>query len=90
MVLGRDRLAVAGPVDLGKRSAELLAFENEAEALAAFMGHKGVYLRILKASDGATVSEVKLPAMPVFDGMAAAGGKLLVSLKNGAVLCFSD
>jgi hypothetical protein len=90
MVLGKDRLAVAGPVDLGKKTAELLAFENEAEALAAFMGHRGVYLRVLNASDGANVSEIKLPAMPVFDGMAAAGGKLLVSLKDGSVLCFSE
>ena len=88
MALCGDRLAVAGPVDLGKRTEKILAFQNEPEARAAFQGDKGVYLRIVNAGDGKTVSECKLPTMPVFDGLSAAGGKIYVSLRNGSVVCF--
>ena len=88
MALCGDRLAVAGPVDLGKRTEKILAFKNEPEARAAFLGKKGVYLRIVNAADGKKTSECKLPAMPVFDGLSAAGGKIYVSLRNGSVVCF--
>ena len=88
MVLTADRLAVAGPVDLGKKEPKMLAFTNEAEALAGFRGEKGVYLRIVSTADGKKISEHKLSAMPIFDGMSAAGGKLYLSLKNGSVVCF--
>ena len=42
MVLGNDRLAVAGPRDLGDKDPNLLAFTNEPEARAGFEGKKGV------------------------------------------------
>ena len=88
MVLAGDRLAVAGPVDLGKKTPKLLSFANEPEALAAFKGQKGIYLRIASAADGGKISQTGLSAMPVFDGMSAAGGKVYISLKNGSVVCF--
>ena len=88
MVLGADRLAVAGPVDLGRKDPKKLAYQNEAEALAGFQGQKGIYLRIVRAADGRQVSQCRLDYMPVFDGMAAAGGKLYLSLKSGSVACF--
>jgi hypothetical protein len=87
MVLGRDRLAVAGPPDLGKKETALLAFQNEPEARAAFQGRKGVFLRIVAPADGKILFETALPAMPVFDGMAAAGGRLFLSTTDGKVLC---
>jgi hypothetical protein len=86
--LGGDRLAVAGPLDLGQKDPKLLAFKNEAKALAGFEGKRGVYLRVVGAADGKTASQCPLPAMPVFDGMAAAGGKVYLSLKDGSVVCF--
>ena len=87
MVLAGDKLAVAGPADLGRKSEGLLAFENEAEALAGFRGREGVYLRVVAAADGSKVSECRLEGMPVFDGMAAAGGKVYLSLASGSVVC---
>ena len=87
MVLGADRLAIAGPVDLGKKEPNVLAFQNEAEALAGFEGSKGVWLRVVGASDGKTISQQALPYMPVFDGMAAAGGRLFIALRNGQIVC---
>ena len=88
MVLSGDRLAVAGATDVGKKDAKMLAFQNEAEARAGFEGSKGIYLRIVRAADGKKVSETRLPDMPVFDGMSAAGGRLYLSLRNGSVVCF--
>ena len=88
MVLGSERLAVAGPVDTGQRAADLLAFTNEDDALAGFTGGKGVLLRIVRSTDGKRISESKLDAVPVFDGMAAADGHLYLALKNGELLCF--
>jgi len=90
MALAGDRLAVAGPVDLGRKMQQILAFQNEAEALAGFQGRKGVYLRIVRAADGKTVSQCRLDHMPVFDGLAAAGGRIYLSLKNGSVVCFGE
>ena len=91
MAMGGERIALAGPVDLGKKAAgAALAFKNEPEALAGFEGKKGVFLRIINAADGKTVSQTGLPAMPAFDGMSAAGGRLYISLKDGTVTCFGE
>ncbi len=90
MVLGNDRLAVAGPRDLGDKDPNLLAFTNEPEARAGFEGKMGVYLRIVSAADGARISECELPAMPVFDGLAAANGRLYLSTLDGRVLCLTE
>jgi arylsulfatase A-like enzyme/outer membrane protein assembly factor BamB len=90
MVLGADRLAVAGPRDLGKKDPDLLSFQNADEALASFEGKKGVYLRIVRAADGKNLSECELPDMPVFDGMAAANGRLYLATRRGQVICLSS
>jgi hypothetical protein len=88
MALGKDRLAVAGPVDLGQKDPNLLAFQNEPEARAAFDGKKGVFLRIVNAADGRKISECALPAMPIFDGLSAANGRLYLATLDGKVLCY--
>ena len=36
---------------------------------------------------GTRVAETELPSSPVFDGMAAAEGRLFLSLKDGSVIC---
>lgn len=88
MALTNDKLVVAGPPDLRRKEAGILAYANEEESLASFKGEKGVMLRVIDKKDGRTVSEQNLDAMPVFDGMSAAHGKIFVSLKNGEVQCW--
>jgi outer membrane protein assembly factor BamB len=44
-------------------------------------------LHAISAVDGSDVSQHKLDADPVFNGMAAANGKLFISLVNGKVIC---
>ena len=90
MVLGGDRLAVAGPVDVGQKIPDFLAFKNEAEAVAGFAGKRGVHLQIVSAADGKRISQTELDSLPVFDGMAAAGEKIYLSLKDGTLVCFGQ
>ena len=44
-------------------------------------------LLVHNGADGRQLAEHDLPACPVFDGMSAASGKILVGLVNGQVLC---
>jgi outer membrane protein assembly factor BamB len=48
---------------------------------------RGYILRSYDASRGTKVGEITLPGEPAFDGMAAAYGRLFVSLQNGQLLC---
>ena len=47
----------------------------------------GGFLRIINREDGAELAEIDLPAPPVHDGMAAAGGRVFVTLTDGSVIC---
>jgi hypothetical protein len=38
--------------------------------------------------DGRTVSEHQLDSPPVFNGIAIADGRLILTLQNGSVACF--
>ena len=87
MALAGDRLAVAGPPEVGKKSEGVLSFDNQEEALAAFQGRGDAFLRIVSAEDGETIHQHQLAAMPVFDGLATAGGKIYVGLQDGSVVC---
>ncbi len=88
MVLTQDKLVVAGPPDVRQKESGILAYKNDEEALASFVGEKGVFLRVLTATDGQVLSETPLDAMPVFDGISAAQGRVFVSLKNGQLQCW--
>jgi outer membrane protein assembly factor BamB len=49
---------------------------------------KGGFLWAFSAKDGNVLKKLKLEYPPVYDGMAAANGKLFVTLQNGKVFCF--
>ncbi|MHC4742505.1 MAG: PQQ-binding-like beta-propeller repeat protein [Planctomycetota bacterium] len=55
----------------------------------AWEGRKGGLLAAFDAEDGEKIAEYKLPALPVWDGMAAASGKLFISTNNGRILSMS-
>ena len=44
-------------------------------------------LLAISASDGSELGRHPIPAAPVFNGMAAAGGELFLTLENGQLLC---
>jgi hypothetical protein len=76
MVLGKETICIAGPP-----AGEV---EDLADALA---GKRGGLLQVVARSDGKTLGELKLPSVPVFDGMAAAGGRLYLSCTDGKLRC---
>lgn len=41
----------------------------------------------VSTADGSILSQTPLPATPVFDGLAAANGRLYVAFENGAIAC---
>ena len=48
---------------------------------------RGAALLALSATDGAELGRRQLDSTPVLDGMAAAYGRLYISMKNGSLLC---
>ena len=77
MVLAGDRLLIAGPPDL----------DDPREGLAAVEGSKGAQLWSLSAETGHKLAEYDLDDVPIFDGLAVAGGRLYISTVCGNVLC---
>jgi len=56
---------------------------------ASFNGQRGAKLIAVSVADGKTLSELSLDALPVWDGLAAANGRLYVANINGEVVCLS-
>lgn len=95
MVLSGKTLFVAGPPDVmgdetpaGNHPYTLISAKALAEQEAAFAGRKGALLWAVSAADGKKISELKLAASPVWDGMVAANGRLYMATQDGKVLCF--
>jgi hypothetical protein len=76
MVKAGNTLFVAGP-----KSSKEIYFddENAPSVLAAF-----------DTKNGETLSQTSLDSQPVFDGMAAASGRVYISMINGEVICLGD
>jgi hypothetical protein len=62
---------------------------DPADPHGAWEGRKGGILAAFATDDGRKLAEYKLPSPPVWDGLAAAGGKLLLSARDGHVTCFA-
>jgi hypothetical protein len=93
MVKTDDRLFLLGPDELVDQeiAQRSIATEEIQEALAdqdaAMRGRRGAMLLSVDAADGTIRSGFRLPTTPVFDGMAAVGGRLYVALSDGTVTC---
>jgi len=81
MVLTPETVFFAGQPNFGNSSND---------AFASYQGQKGAKLVAVAVADGSPRSELDLPAMPVLDGMASAGGRLYLSLKDGTVICLGN
>ena len=57
---------------------------------AAMLRQKGASLWVVSAQDGKRADEIKLKSPPVWDGMAAAGGRLFMGTMDGVVHCFES
>lgn len=63
---------------------------DPAELAAAYEGKKGGLLWTMSTADGAKLTERRLDAPPVFDGMAAVAGRLYIVKQNGTVSCLGE
>jgi len=82
MVLAGDVLFLAGWVDalaIREKTGRPLDPDNP--------DPRPAFLRAVSPADGKKLAEYDLDCEPVFDGMAAAYGRLYVPLKDGTVLC---
>jgi len=62
---------------------------DEKDPWAAFEGREGGVLAVFSKEDGRKLGEQRLDSLPVYDGMAAAHGRLFLSTTDGGVVCFS-
>jgi len=77
IVRAADTIFVAGSPDI----------VDPKDPSGAWEGRKGGLLAAFTASDGKRLADYKLPAPPVWDGMAAAGGRLYISTSDGGIVC---
>lgn len=93
MALAGDTLLVAGPPDIMDEEytfERIMAEDREVEKVladqnAALKGAAGGKLLAVSVSSGEQKRELKLDALPVWDGMAVAHGSLFVATKDGKV-----
>lgn len=78
MVLAGGRLLVAGPPDV----------VDPRDPLGAFEDRKGGILEAMDLQTGSRLTEQKIDAPPVFNGLAAARGRLFLSTTLGELICF--
>jgi outer membrane protein assembly factor BamB len=95
LVLAGGTLFVAGPPDVVDEEEAFRNLDNPAiqaklaAQAAALHGGLGGQLLAISAADGRKLAAYEIGAMPTFDGMAAAGGRLYLSTIGGKVLCLA-
>ncbi len=95
MVKAGDTLFVAGPPDVldeeeAYRDHFTPAVQEKIRAQdAALLGKKGGILRGFSAESGEKLLDLKLDAMPAWDALSAAGGRLYLAATDGTVRCFA-
>jgi outer membrane protein assembly factor BamB len=94
LVLADRTLFVAGPPDVVDEEDSLRTFadpatqEKLAQQAGALAGQQGSLLLAVSAADGQKLTEFGFDSLPVFDGLAAAGGKLYLATTDGRIVCF--
>jgi hypothetical protein len=92
MVLAGDTLFLAGPPDLIEEPKTLRTFDEPAtqdllaRQAAAMEGAEGAVLWAVAKADGKKLAEQPLEAVPVFDGLIAAGGRLYCATVDGRII----
>jgi hypothetical protein len=77
---GLPTLFFAGPPDI---------FASD-DPTGAWEGTRGGAFLAVSAREGTTLAQYDLDSLPVFDGMAAAHGRLYLATMDGPIVCFHD
>jgi outer membrane protein assembly factor BamB len=80
MVLTDARLFIGGPPDV----------VDPKDPLGAFEGRKGGLLCVIDSASGEKIAEHVLPSPPVFNGAAAANGRLYLADEDGHITCLGN
>ena len=56
----------------------------------AFEGRKGGMLAVYRKADGEQVAQYQLDKPPIFEGLAAARGRLYVITTDGRIVCMGE
>ncbi|MBC8869697.1 MAG: PQQ-binding-like beta-propeller repeat protein [Planctomycetes bacterium] len=78
MVVTDQHLYLAGAPDMVDENDPYGAFENR----------KGGVLEVCSKEDGKRLCGYPLKSLPVYDGMAAANGRIYLSLEDGHLVCY--
>ena len=95
MVLAGENLFVSGPPDvLDEEEAFFNVTDAQvraqlAEQSAVLKGKDGAVIWAVSAATGKKLAEYKLESLPVWDGMIAANGRLLMTTLKGDVISFT-
>ncbi len=95
MLLADRTLFVAGPPDLIDEEESFKKLTSNDPAIAkvlarqdaALKGKEGALLWAVSADSGKKLSQINLPSLPVWDGMAAAHGKIYLATTDGRIIC---
>lgn len=94
MVLSDGALFVAGPHDVVDETESLRTFAEPqtqaklSEQSRVLKGESGGLLCAVSPDDGGKLAEYRLAELPVWDGMAAAKGRLYLATQGGRVICW--
>ena len=95
LVLTNGTIFVAGPPDLVDEPEALRQIDDPevqsqlARQEAAIEGTQGGTLWAIATSDGSQLARYPLDSPPIFDGLAAAQGRLYMSASDGHVVCLT-
>ena len=94
MVLANGRLFIAGPRDVADEK-KLWGRSNESsfqtkmrEQAEQLKGKHGGVMQVFAKKDGKKLAQYKLDALPIFDGLIAAEGRLYMVTETGSIVCY--
>jgi hypothetical protein len=96
MLKADNKLFIAGPPDLLDEENAIhqlddAEMQNQLKMQKdALQGKKGARLQVVSASDGKNLAEYSLDSVPVWDGLAATTGKLVLTTTDGQVICMTN
>jgi len=94
MAKAAGHLFIAGPANVIDTEYAFDHFGNRRvqaqlrKQVLELSGQHGGVFRVVSAADGSTLAERRLSRVPVWDGMAVAGGRVYIAMNDGTVLCF--
>jgi outer membrane protein assembly factor BamB len=89
MVVAGDTMFIAGPIQADTTKEGSLILADGGAARDAWDGKRGSLLWAVSTRDGKKLAQQELHSPPVWDGMAAIAGRLLLATRDGKVISFA-